>query len=37
MIDILNSGEQGARRAVTPSGKEESPAEGEKLNPGSEL
>jgi hypothetical protein len=37
MIGILNSGEQGTRRAVTPPGKEESPAKGEKLNPFSEL
>jgi hypothetical protein len=37
MIFILNSEEQGTRRAVTPSGKENSPAEGEKLNPSSEL
>jgi hypothetical protein len=37
MIGILNSGEQGTRRAVTPSGKEDTPAEGEKLDPFLEL
>lgn len=37
MIGILNSEEQGTRGAVTPSGEEDSPAEGEKLNPSSEL
>lgn len=33
MICALDSGKQGTRRAVTPSGKKESPAEGEELNP----
>jgi hypothetical protein len=37
MIGILYSEEQGTRGAVTPSGEEDSPAEGEKLNPFSEL
>ncbi len=37
MIGTLNSGEQRARRAVTPSGKEDGPAEGEELNSFSEF
>ena len=37
MIVILHSGEQGTRRTVTPSGKEDTPAEGKKLNPFLEL
>jgi hypothetical protein len=37
MIGVLNSREKGTRRAVTPSGKEEGPAEGEKLDPFSDL
>jgi hypothetical protein len=37
MIGALDSGEQGTRRAVAPSGKKECPAEGEELNPCSEV
>ena len=37
MIGTLNSREQGSSRGITPSGKKESPAEGEELNPFSEL
>jgi hypothetical protein len=32
MIDALDSGEERARRAVTPSDKKHTPAEGEELN-----
>lgn len=36
MIDALNSGKQGTRRAVVPSGKKDGPAEGKELNTFSE-